>query len=158
MHTTELNATPDSELNATELNATATTFEETVQARVKLALNSSPGRSASERRRSRRHPYPYPVQLTPVTSDGEVLTGDTFFVLGKHLGEGGLDFYHSDPVPYRRAIASLKCGDQWVSLLMDLTWCRFGVHSWYENGGRFINAVLSPLDPDAPTDLRALMV
>jgi hypothetical protein len=22
--------------------------------------------------------------------------------------------------------------------MMDLTWCRFGRHGWYENGGRFL--------------------
>ena len=35
---------------------------------------------------------------------------------------------------------------------MDLTWCRFNGHGWYENGGRFLAAVNLPAT-DRPLSL-----
>jgi hypothetical protein len=99
-----------------------------------------------ERRREKRHAFPYPVYLTPVGKDGLTPSGDTIVVLGKHLSELGFDFYHRDPLPYRRAIVSFEAGrGTWVGVLLDLSWCRFGRHGWYDNGGRFIAVVPSPL-------------
>lgn len=123
---------------------------------VKLVLcNPHPERRLPERRREKRHPYPYPVYLTPAGDDGRTPQGATFAVLGKHLSEHGLDFYHREPLPYRRVIASLDSGSGgWVGLLMDLSWCRFCKHGWYENGGRFLQAVTSPLED--PIELAAL--
>ncbi len=112
--------------------------------------NPFPERALSNRRREKRHPYPYPIYLTPVARDGKTPEGKTLVVVGKHLSEHGLDFYHREPLPYRRVIASLACGSgAWVGLLMDLSWCRFCRHGWYDNGGRFLQAVTSPLeDPE----------
>ena len=96
----------------------------------------------SERRRERRHPYPYPVRLSPVSEEGMGEVAETIVVLGKHLSNHGLDFYYYEPIPYRRAIACFDCGQGvQLRLLMDLTWCRFCQHGWYENGGRFLEPV-----------------
>lgn len=122
--------------------------------RVRAALvGAKPMREAVERRREPRHPFPYPVQITPVTAHGKLVPDLSIFVLGKHISRLGLDFYHIEPVPHRRVIASLSCNnDGAVSILMDLTWCRFGAHRWYENGGRFVQALCSLDDhPDAET-------
>lgn len=98
-----------------------------------------------ERRRDKRFAFPRPIHLTPV-DDTDRPVGETIVVLGKHLSEGGLDFYHEAPLPYRRAVASIETGaGQWVSLSMVLTWCRFTRHGWYENGGRFLEVVETPL-------------
>jgi hypothetical protein len=44
-------------------------------------------------------------------------------------------------------IASLESGNgRWLGFLIDLTWCRFNRHGWYESGGRFLQAVLSPVE------------
>jgi hypothetical protein len=121
-----------------------------IHERVQLALVSAqPHRLQNERRRETRYPYPYPIYLTPVDRDGKPTVGPAIGVVGKHLSEHGLDFYHREPLPYRRVIASLACGSgQWVGLLMDLSWCRFCRHGWYDSGGRFLQAVASPVEID----------
>jgi hypothetical protein len=99
-----------------------------------------------ERRREARYPYPYPIHLTPFGEDGEPDVGRTFVVIGKHLAPHGIDFYFSQPLAERRVIASLDCGGEgWIGLVVELDWCRFSRHGWYDNGGRFVAVVPSPL-------------
>lgn len=119
--------------------------DEQIERCVQFALRgASPNRTHDERRRQKRHPFPYPVRLLPVNVSGDVL-GDPIVVLGKHLTNQGLDFYYQYPVSHRRVIASFECeSNDRVEMLMDLTWCRFGKHGWYENGGRFLSAVNLP--------------
>jgi hypothetical protein len=121
--------------------------EDPIRETVQLALASvRDERKAAERRRESRYPYPYPVHLTPVARDGQADVEETIVVLGKHLSEHGLDFYHREPLPHRRVIASLPDGEnRWIGLLLDLTWCRFSRHGWYDNGGRFLSVASSPL-------------
>jgi hypothetical protein len=103
----------------------------------------------AERRREPRLPYPYPIYLTPINPSGVALVDETLIVIGKHLSEHGVDFYHREAIPHRRVIASLDAGDLgWVGLLLELTWCRFTRHGWYDNGGRFLAVVDSPLAAD----------
>ena len=105
-----------------------------------------PTRRAIERRREARYPYPYPLHVTPVATDGSAQVGETFVVIGKHLAPHGIDFYSRNPLAQRRVIVSLDCGvEGWIGLLAELTWCRFGRHGWYDNGGRFLGVVASPL-------------
>ena len=104
-----------------------------------------PETNVSERRRQNRYPFPYLVHLTPVGKDGITPEGETIVVVGKHLSERGLGFYHRQPLPYRRMIVSLQSGSgQWLGFLIDLNWCRFTKHGWYESGGRFLQSVLAP--------------
>ncbi len=116
-----------------------------IQRCVQFALRGVvPQRMHEERRREKRHPFPYPVKLQPVDGRG-VTCGTPIVVLGKHLTNHGLDFYYQQPISHRRVIASFSsdpCGD--VELLMDLNWCRFSGHVWYENGGRFLSVVTAP--------------
>lgn len=99
-----------------------------------------------ERRRESRYPYPYPVPLTPFAAGGEPDAQRTFVVIGKHLAPHGIDFYCKRPLADRRVIASLDCGAAgWIGLVVELAWCRFNRHGWYDNGGRFIAVVASPL-------------
>jgi hypothetical protein len=115
-----------------------------VEAAVRSMLGFPLGRRNVERRRERRYPFPYPIRLTPMTTDGSVSPGESVVVLGKHLSEHGVDFYFNAPLPYRRVIASFERGGQEIlHLMMDLTWCRFGRHGWYENGGRFLQVLAS---------------
>lgn len=108
-------------------------------AAIHLVLASAEtGVPCPDRRHAARIPYPYPIQLTPVAADGTKSDEQKMVVLGKHLSEQGLDFYHRDPLPFRRVIASWKVAEQWVELPLDLRWCRFGEHGWYESGGRFL--------------------
>ena len=99
-------------------------------------------RVGAERRREQRFPFPYPIRLTPVTTDGVVPPAESVVVLGKHLNENGLDFYFKEPLPYRRVIATFeRNGREVMHIVMELTWCRFGRHGWYENGGRFLQVL-----------------
>src|SRR5271166_46791 len=99
-----------------------------------------------ERRREQRYPFPVLLHLTPVDEDGATLCGESVIVVGKHISERGLGFYHPKPLPYRRMIASVeRPHDGWYAFLLDLRWCRFTRQGWYESGGRFLEAVTSPL-------------
>jgi hypothetical protein len=104
--------------------------------------------TAVERRRESRYPFPFLVHLTPVAEDGATPCAERLIVVGKHISERGLGFYHPRPLPYRRAIASVQGpkGD-WFGFLIDLSWCRF-TQGWYESGGRFLESVTSPLADD----------
>ena len=100
----------------------------------------------AERRGEQRYPYPYLVHLTPVAADGVTAVGESLVVVGKHLSERGLGFYHPRPIAYRRVIASLETtSGTRLGFLIDLNWCRFTRQGWYESGGRFLRAVTSPL-------------
>jgi hypothetical protein len=118
-----------------------------IAASIHDVLTAVPGtRRALERRREARYPYPYPLHLTPLDADGLPAADRTFVVIGKHLSDCGLDFYCKQPLPERRVVASLDGGAAgWIGLLLELAWCRFGRHGLYDNGGRFLAIVRSPL-------------
>ncbi len=99
-----------------------------------------------ERRRDTRYPYPHLIYLTPVADDSLTVTDETVVVAGKHLAEQGLSFYHPEPLPHRRMIASLEAGNgRYLGVLIDLSWCRFTRQGWYESGGKFLQIVQSPV-------------
>ena len=107
-----------------------------------------PKNEVLERRRDSRYPFPYLIHLTPVADDGSTPCGESIVVVGKHVSQRGLDFYHPKPLPFRRMIASLEgTRGQWFAFLIDVNWCRFTKQGWYESGGRFLDAVPSPLQP-----------
>ena len=105
-----------------------------------------PQRKAVERRKEQRYAYPHLIVLTPLAADNKTPTEETIVVAGKHLSESGLGFFHPSPLPYRRMIASLETPEGGrMAFVMDLNWCRFSRHGWYESGGKFIEVVESPL-------------
>ena len=102
--------------------------------------------SVVERRRETRYPFPFLIHLAPA-DDPAVQDGESIVVVGKHLSERGLGFFHPGPLPHRRVIASLeRPQDGWYAFLLELRWCRFTRQGWYESGGRFLEAVTSPLE------------
>jgi hypothetical protein len=122
-----------------------------VQAQVLGLLTAFyPRTEVVERRRDSRHPFPHLVHLTPVGQDGVTPEGESVVVVGKHISERGLGFYHPKPLPYRRMIASVETANgHWIGFLIDLNWCRFMRQGWYESGGRFLQSVLSPMESAA---------
>lgn len=99
-----------------------------------------------ERRTQPRYPYPYPVYLTPLDAHSQPLAERTMAVIGRHLSAQVIDFYCPWPLADRRMVASLDGREAgWLGLLVELTWCRFNRHGWYDNGGRFLAVVPSPL-------------
>jgi len=110
-----------------------------------LLCGMYPQGSRLERRQEQRYPYPRLVWLTPVQADGRTPAGEMLTVAGKHLSETGLGFYHPEPLSYRLVIASLEQGGgTLLHFLLDMNWCRFTRHGWYESGGRFLRAVSDP--------------
>jgi hypothetical protein len=105
-----------------------------------------PSGARYDRRREQRYPYPQLIHVTPVGEDGHTPAGPAFVVAGKSLSEHGLGFYHPQPLPQRRVIASVEnASGQWVGLLVDLSWCRFTKFGWYDSGGVIVEVVDSPL-------------
>ncbi len=122
--------------------------DEEVRAQVCGLLSTLyPRGNKAERRNEQRFPFPYLVHLTPVEADGSVKVDETVVVVGKHLSERGLGFYHQQPLPNRRMIVSLEVGSgAMLGFLIDLSWCRFTKQGWYESGGRFLQVVHSPIE------------
>ena len=111
----------------------------------------------AERRGSRRRPYPHPFFLTPLSRASVPDTTSTFSVIGHRLSTGGIDFYHREAIPYRHVVASFPVhDDEWVAFVLHLSWCRFNRFGWYDNGGKFLRMVPSPLQPQSPAEERQL--
>jgi hypothetical protein len=142
-----MNCVDDVVLPQMPINASVGLAQDRIAELVESAvLALEPLRRPIERRREARYAYPYPLHITPLAADGSGATNDTFVVIGKHLAPHGVDFYSRRPLAHRRVIVSLDCGvEGWIGLLVELTWCRFGRHGWYDNGGRFLSVVPSPL-------------
>ena len=112
-----------------------------IRAQVHSLLESQIGESR-ERRSETRYPYPSLMRITPVDDNSLKPCAETIVVLGKDLSEEGLNFYHQQPLTCRRAVASLQVGHgNWLSFLIDLSWCRFSELGWYDSGGRFLRTV-----------------
>jgi hypothetical protein len=95
-----------------------------------------------ERRQQDRFPYPHLVQLTPVEDERLTEAAPPVMAAGKHLSERGMGFYHPNPLPYRRVVATLeRAPGKFIHLLLQLSWCRFIRHGWYESGGKFLRVL-----------------
>ncbi len=121
----------------------AAASEEPLREQVRRFLGQLLNRTVPhERRQHGRLPFPMLVRLTPVDPITLNPLCESIVVVGKNLSEDGLGFYHPDPLPYRRAIISLEDNaGRSVSLLIDLSWCRFTRQGWYDSGGRFLEIV-----------------
>lgn len=101
-----------------------------------------PKKITNERRRDFRYPYPHLIYLTPIDASGQPLNELSTVVVGKNITERGIDFFHRDPLPYRRVILTLEAEDGTrASMVTDLLWTRFTRQGWYDNGGRFLHVI-----------------
>lgn len=107
---------------------------------VRLALSAvQRAPNAPERRRTQRFAYPQLLEITPTDPESLQPVGEPLVVVGKQISENGLGFYHCAPLPHRYVVVVLERGLRGpVRLLLDLSWCRFTRHGWYESGGRFL--------------------
>lgn len=106
-----------------------------------------PGGRLVERRAEQRYPYPRLIRLWPMEADGKTASGPPLTVVGKHLSERGLGFFHPQPLSNRLVVVSLEKGDgRALGFLLDVHRCRFTRQGWYESGGRFLAAVSPPRD------------
>jgi len=81
--------------------------------------------------------------------DGSIdIAGEGTIVMGRHIATGGLDFYSPEPIADRKVVISFDCeGDAPVQVLLELTWCQFGGHGLYLNGGRFLRVLDENTEP-----------
>jgi len=114
----------------------------------RVLWNLKTSHSCVERRRVQRHAYPYPLRLWSadachIAMDGTIeIVGEGTIVMGRHVATGGLDFYTSEPVADRKVVISFDNeGTTPILVLVELTWCQFGGHGMYLNGGRFLRAL-----------------
>ena len=83
----------------------------------------------------------------PVADDGRSVSGKIVVVVGKHISQCGLSFYHPKPLPYRRMIASLETSSgHWLGFLVDLKWCRFTKRAGTKVAADSFESVPSPLE------------
>lgn len=99
-----------------------------------------------KRRDKQRIPCPQLVELTPIDAAGENLLERPIVVVGKSLSREVFGFFHQQPLPYRRVVATLDHDSGHRStLLLDLTWCRFTRYGWYDSGSRILKIHSAPL-------------
>jgi hypothetical protein len=127
--------------------AVRTTHDDSIRRQVwSLLAGLYPHGPTIERRAAQRFAYPQLLHLTPTLADGRTPGATTFVVVGKTLSEGGLGFFHREPLADKFVVASLTDHHgRYISFLLDITWCRFTALGWYESGGRFLEVVRSPL-------------
>lgn len=127
-------------------NEVGTTEDDKVTAQARCLLASIiPTTRVVERRRDQRYAFAQLVVLTTVSDDGVTPLEESRVVVGKQLSERGLGFFHPEPLPYRRVIASMELETgRWISFLLDVSWCRFTRYGWYESGGRFLHVADLP--------------
>jgi hypothetical protein len=117
---------------------------------VQRVLTAAAAKPSVQRREHQRVPYPTLIKLEPVDPATLEPQDHPLVVVGKHLSEQGLGFYHRDPMPHRFLAAVLELdGGTSVRLLINVSWCRFTRHGWYESGGKFVR-VLPPLGSSTP--------
>ena len=108
------------------------------QVRRVIAATAAPD-IASQRRQSQRTAFPQLLRLQAVDPLTLVPQDESLVVVGRFLSEQGLGFFHQEPMPHRFVVVSIDVpGDAPTRLLLDVSWCRFTRHGWYESGGRFL--------------------
>lgn len=114
---------------------------ETLTSRIVTASESD--LTVPDRRAQPRHPLPVLLTLTPIEEKTLEVTGDPLVVVGKQLSARGLDFYHCEPLTFRRGIISFDSFPALeANLVIRISWCRFLRPGWYDGGGRFTHVVM----------------
>lgn len=101
-----------------------------------------PSRLVTERRQDQRTPISQLIELIPIDETAIRVTGEPICVVGKHLAARGLDFFHTEVLPFKRAIVAFN--SSWgldEHFVINLSWCRFLRPGWYDSGGRFTHIV-----------------
>jgi hypothetical protein len=111
-----------------------------------LLANLYPVASLMNRRGEQRYPFACLAHITPVAENGLTPTGKPIVAATKNISEAGISFFHAVNLPYRRVVLSFDRNDITpISFLVDVSWCRFTRHGWYESGGRLLQVVEPPI-------------
>jgi hypothetical protein len=109
-----------------------------------LLANLYPVAPLMNRRTEQRYPFACLAHVAPVGDDGKPV-GKPIVAATKNISEGGISFFHPANLPYRRVVLTFERDDVApVSFLVDVNWCRFTRHGWYESGGRLMQVVEAP--------------
>jgi hypothetical protein len=95
-----------------------------------------------ERRSRIRVPIPYTFRLTPLTSDGRLLTDETTTIVGKDLSLTGIGFSHDREIRSKMVVISLdhpKVGR--FAVEAEIVWTRPTPIGLFESGCRLIRTV-----------------
>ncbi len=127
--------------------------ENMIRAQVHSLLSSLyPTEVPAERRSDHRYPFARLIVLRVIGDDGISPTDETCIVVGKDISDHGLGFYHPDPLPHRRLIASIQLeSDRSLDFMIEVNWCRFTRFGWYESGGRFLS-IAEGTPPGGPAE------
>lgn len=95
-----------------------------------------------ERRSESRLPFHRPVRVTPLGEDLGAFDGavsDTITGYTRDISPGGVGFLHDHPLATRRVLLTFDLLDgELLSLVVELTWCRYLGDFWYSSGGRLV--------------------
>lgn len=113
-----------------------------------IVESTAQDRAQPDRRVDKRYAFPQLLTLTPISDRDDISQiGHPVHVVGKWLAERGLDFFHTDNMPFRRAIVSFEAqGGAEAHLILNISWSRFLRPGWYDSGGRFTH-VVEPHEP-----------
>ena len=94
------------------------------------------------RRQTDRTSLPYLLQLIPLDNQGHPLSQEETVVVGREFSTRGLSFFHSRPIPNRRAQISLDHPQSGrFTVEIQIQRCRFHKLGWYESTARLVRAV-----------------
>ena len=108
-----------------------------------LSATCRPGQQV-ERRREQRYPCPRLFMLVPIDQESLKPIGDAMTVVGKHISESGISFFHPETFSHRWVLAVVENEGKEIHFVVDLEWCRFTKQGWYESGGRIFGVMTPP--------------
>ncbi len=101
-----------------------------------------------ERRCDTRLPFQRPVQLTSLNEHEESINPDgpeTMTAYTRDIFPSGVGFLHDQPISSNRVLLSFELlGGKTLSLVVQLTWCRYLGDFWHSSGGRLVGLVMRP--------------
>lgn len=101
-----------------------------------------------ERRCDTRLPFQRPVQVTPLNEHEESINLDgpeTMTAYARDISPSGVGLLHDQPINSNRVLLSFELlGGKTLSLVVQLTWCRYLGDFWHSSGGRPVCLVMPP--------------
>lgn len=92
-----------------------------------------------ERREAERVAIPLLLRVTPLSGPDGFPVGEPSTAVGKDLSRAGVGLYHQDPLPHKHVLLTFEDPRlERLSVVVELSRCRFSNLGWYESGGRLL--------------------
>lgn len=89
------------------------------------------------------------IAITPLDEHTDVPIGRATIVQGRDISVSGMSFTHQVLLPFRKIAATFALdNNDYESISIRLTWCRFTSRGLYKSGGKFLRTVNLQIDPD----------